>query len=93
MEHRFQFSVKNALLATMWFVFWCVNWRFGGSIEWIYSLWNQPSWVETAEKHVFLFLLAGLPAAFIGALSGRHIHGLLCGVASGLAVVAYQSFN
>ena len=80
MEKRFQFSVRNALIATAWLAVWFANWK--------YFRGRNPR-PFTIPLFMFVFLLASMPAAAVGALIGEHRIGLLCAAASGVGLVAW----
>jgi hypothetical protein len=75
MERRFQFTTKNALLATFWAVVWvaCAT----ASHEAWFSI--KPRWLSSL---LGTFSIIVPPAAAFGAICGRPTFGFLCGVAS-----------
>lgn len=79
---RFQFSIRNALIATAYLAIWCANWTY-------YKHHAYAKVHNAALDWLFVFLLAALPAAFVGALAGRHWFGLACAAASGFGVLLW----
>jgi hypothetical protein len=62
--------------------------------NWVYRALNHsPGWSARFADFAFMLLLAALPAAFVGAIVGRQALGILCGLASGLAVAAFHQFG
>jgi hypothetical protein len=91
MKPRFQFSLKACLVATAWLAAWLANLKWAGSMTWFWSLVNEPDWTERhIGQPVCIFLHVLIPAAFVGAITRRQIIGLLCGVASGAAILAFD---
>jgi hypothetical protein len=73
---RFQFSTRNALIATFWTAVFCAALARGGD------------YFDSSSEYVRLvlvFLMLCPPAAAVGAACGHPSIGFLCGVASTLA--------
>ena len=91
-DRRFQFTTKNALIATFWVAVWlaCAT----ANIEWseIGPAWLMDWWLM--DTFQFGVLVIPLPAAF-GAICGRPLFGFLCGVVGyfGLWLGAWISFE
>ena len=81
MKPRIQFSARNALIVTAW-----------TAIYFAYAVhcWNtRHSIGGLIHDSLGEILLVAPPAAIVGALAGRPWLGFLCGLASGLASIAY----
>jgi hypothetical protein len=81
MEERYQFSMRNALVATAWLAVLFANLGWSYAVQdGVYGFWGVCLWAA---------LLAGPPAAATGALLGRPLTGFLCGLSSALVLVLW----
>jgi hypothetical protein len=82
MERRFQFSTRNALIATAWAAVFLAN---------AASIWRAPRSLNgLLFDSLGEFLLIAPPAAIVGALAGRPWLGFMCGAASAVMSVAWR---
>jgi hypothetical protein len=81
MAYRFQFSTRNALLATFWIVVW-LSAAGAGRVGWV-RFGNSD-----VANVLFAFLVLVPPSAAVGSICGRPALGLLCGLATYAAVLS-----
>jgi hypothetical protein len=81
MKPRVQFSLRASIIATTWAAIFLANW-FLARRDMAYL---ERGWVVMA-------LVVLPPPAIVGALAGRHLLGILCGVASMTALMAWDLF-
>jgi hypothetical protein len=75
-------SVRDALLITFWAAVFCANWVLFRSSSYYRS--------DFLAGWAVIFLLVTPPAAIVGAIAGRRLTGLVCGIASTVAVMAWS---
>ncbi|WP_145434815.1 hypothetical protein [Lacipirellula limnantheis] len=84
-ERRLQISLRGILSAFAWTAVWGVGWAWS---EWLLDL-NNSSAADYAGQVVFSVLLLAPPAAAIGALVGRQLLGIVCGMASAFSLALW----
>jgi hypothetical protein len=86
MEGRYQFNTRTMLAATSIVAVWCGVLVWGGNVMPV----NNPNPVAW---YLFLTAVLTLPSAAVGVLAGRPGLGVLCGLASTCAFVAYFTYR
>jgi len=79
MKPRFQFSTRNALIATFWLAVFCAT--LARSDDFYSTMSSDYAQVT------LISLVVAPPAAAAGAMFGHPRIGLLCGLASTLAIL------
>jgi hypothetical protein len=88
-ERRLQISMRGLLLAFAWTAVWGVGWAWS---EWFLD-GNNSSVADYAGQVAFCVLLLAPPAAAVGALVGRQLLGIACGMASAFSLAVWILLN
>ena len=88
-ERRLQISMRGLLLAFAWTAVWGVGWAWS---EWFLD-GNNSSVADHAGQVAFCVLLLAPPAAAVGALAGRQLLGIACGMASAFSLALWILLN
>ncbi len=77
MKSKFQFRLRDLIIATTWAAVFFANWVLARRSE---------SYRDFLDGYLFASLIYIPPSAIVGALAGRHLLGILCGLAGMTAI-------
>jgi hypothetical protein len=84
MKPKLQFSRRNVLIATAWAAVFCANWVLAR---------RSPSYQSLLDGYLMAGLIYVPPSAMVGALAGRHLLGVCCGLAGIAALFLWSEFD
>ncbi|GEM_PF-1669517 len=84
MKPKFQFRLSDLIIATMWAAVFCANWVLARRSE---------SYRSLLDGYLFASLIYIPPSAIVGALFGRHLLGILCGLAGMIALYFWTKLD
>jgi hypothetical protein len=84
MKLKFQVSLRNSLIATSWAAVFCANWAVAR---------RSLPYRELLDGWVMVTFIYAPPSAIVGALAGRPLLGVLCGLAGVVAIITWISFD
>ena len=77
MKPKLQFRLRDLIIVTTWAAVFCANWVLARRSE---------SYLNLLDGYLMASLIYIPPAAIVGALAGRHLLGILCGLAGVTAI-------